>query len=390
MLYPESRHLFLRKTRASLTESGLVTYENHVLGSDHPILTSSPNLRKVRQSYRYANGSQIIVGGMDNPERTLSTEYDTIYVQEVTELELEEYETLMRALRNGKMPYTQMLSDCNPTYPHHWVYKRFNGDRPKLTNFTTTHKDNPRFWDRLAGRWTVEGERYLATLGNMTGHRRKRFLEGVWAAAEGLVYERFGPHNLLPRGWQPPKEWKRYHALDFGYVNPLCYQFWAEDHDGRLYLYREIYRTGMLVEDLAKYVAQEIRPNSQGVAAEPRPQAIVTDHDDEDRATFEKHSGLKVTPADKGIIAGIQDVQKRLELQNDGKPRLYVVAGANFRSDPVLSAAGKPICTEEEFAGYVWDPDGYDEPVDENNHGMDAARYLVRHRDGKPVYRGVL
>jgi predicted transcriptional regulator len=40
--------------------------------------------------------------------------------------------------------------------------------------------------------------------------------------------------------------------VDFGYTNPFVMQWWAEDPDGRLYLYREIYRTRRLVEDHAK------------------------------------------------------------------------------------------------------------------------------------------
>ena len=29
--------------------------------------------------------------------------------------------------------------------------------------------------------------------------------------------------------------------VDFGYTNPFTCQWWAMDHDGRLYLYREIF-----------------------------------------------------------------------------------------------------------------------------------------------------
>lgn len=303
--------------------------------------------------------------------------HNCIYVQEASELELEEWETLIGRLRSGVMPYQQLCADCNPTFPHHWLYKRYQSGLLKL--IPTYHKDNPRYYQKIGGKWTWtdDGESYLAKLNLLTGFRRKRFLEGVWAAAEGMVYEGFGPHNLKDRGWEPPKEWVRYHSVDFGYVNPLVYQFWAEDGDGTLYLYREIYRTGMLVEDLAKQVADWIR-----TGAEPRPAAVLGDHDAEDRATFERHSGLRVYAADKTKKAGIQDVAKRLECQPNGKPRLYLVSGANAKSDNSLSAAGKPTCTEEEFAGYVWHPDGKDEPVKENDHGMDALRYLVRHRDG--------
>jgi phage terminase large subunit len=381
--YPGSRHLICRKTRSSLTETALVSFERDILGPGSP-LTVPANLRRVRQAYHHPNGSEIIIAGLDKPEKVLSSEYDTVYCQEATELELEEWETLIGRLRSNRMPYQQIGADCNPTYPHHWLYKRYQAGNLNL--LTSTHKDNPRYYAKGedgAWGWTEEGQRYLDKLKMLTGFRRKRFLDGVWAAAEGLVYEAYGPHNLKERGWTPPQAWPRYLSLDFGYVNPLVCQWWAEDGDGRLYLYREMYRTGYLVEDLAKWVKQEITPNQAGNSAEPRPVAVVADHDAEDRATFERHSGLKVTPADKSKTSGIQNVGKRFEVAGDGKPRLFIVSGACIRPDRTLGDAGKPTSTEEELAGYVWHPDGKDEPVKENDHGCDAMRYLVQHRDGK-------
>mgnify|MGYP000075330077 CR=1 FL=1 len=76
----------------------------------------------------------------------------------------------------------------------------------KLSLIATTHRDNPRFWDRAAGDYTDAGRRYVVDrLGALTGARRKRFLEGIWAAAEGLVYDGYDPGtHLLPHGWTPP------------------------------------------------------------------------------------------------------------------------------------------------------------------------------------------
>jgi hypothetical protein len=45
----------------------------------------------------------------------------------------------------------------------------------------------------------------------------------------------------------------------------------------------------------------------------------------------------------------------------------------------------KPGCTEEEIDGYIWDLANNrkkgEEPVDKDNHGLDALRYLVAHCD---------
>jgi phage terminase large subunit len=103
--YPRARVLIVRKTRESLTESVLVTWERDILGPTHPILVNRPILRRVRQSYTFANGSTVIVGGIDKPGKILSSEYDLIYCPEVTDLNVEDWETLGGRLRAGAVPY---------------------------------------------------------------------------------------------------------------------------------------------------------------------------------------------------------------------------------------------------------------------------------------------
>ena len=53
--------------------------------------------------------------------------------------------------------------------------------------------------------------------------------------------------------------------------------------------------------------------------------------------------------------------------------------------DPKLVAKKKPTCTEEEVDGYIWNTSGGrrkgEEPVKENDHGLDDTRYLVAHID---------
>jgi len=83
--WPGARAAIVRKTRVSLTTTGLVTFENEVLGVGHPLLASGPQ-RAGRSSYKLPNKSEIVVLGMDKPSRTLSSEYDIIFVLQAEEL----------------------------------------------------------------------------------------------------------------------------------------------------------------------------------------------------------------------------------------------------------------------------------------------------------------
>ena len=378
-IYPRSRWLMVRKTRASLTDSALVIYERYVLGEENPICAGM--LRANRHSYRYPNGSEIVTGGMDKPTRILSTEYDGIYVPEAVELTLTDWETLISRLRGGNVPHEIIWGDTNPDVPHHWIMQRSQTGALELVY--TRHEDNPVLWDAAAATWTARGAAYLAKLDKLTGTRKQRLRYGKWVIAEGAVYEDFDPAVHLVDRFDIPAEWRRFRVIDFGYTNPFVCQWWAQDHDGRLYLYRELYMTGRTV----RVHAAQILALSEG----ERIEATVADHDAEDRATL-RECGISTVAARKEISVGIQAVQERLRVAGDGQPRLFVLRDSLVERDETLAEAAQPVCTADEFAAYVWakQADGKpnkEAPVDLYNHGMDCVRYGVRHVDGSPVAR---
>lgn len=365
---PGLRALIVRKTRESLTEAGLVTFERFVLPEGHPAREGAQ--RKLRQAYSYPNGSQIVVGGLDKPAKVMSTEYDLIYVQEAIESSEDAWEALTTRLRHGKLPYQQLLADTNPDSPRHWLKRRCDAGKTLLIE--SRHEDNPILWDAGAKAWTERGVNYIAKLDGLTGPRKQRLRHGRWVQAEGVVYEGWNPAVHLIDRFDIPPDWPRVLSVDFGFTNPFVAQWWAVDPDGRLYRYREIYRTTRLVEDHARQIAEL----SDG---EPPFAAVICDHDAEGRATLEKYLGVATTPAIKAAgnkKPGLQAVQARLRAAGDGKPRLFLLRDSIDERDPELEERKAPCCTEEEFDAYVWDPKR-EEPIKKNDHGMDALRYLV-------------
>jgi len=373
--YP-SRGLMVRKTYQSLVHSAVVTYEKKVL----PISPDDPNspIQKYGgihpELYVYPNGSELILGGMDKPAKFLSGEYDWAYVNQAEELVLNDWEILSGRVtgRAGNAPYSQLFGDCNPADPMHWILHR---DRLKV--FYSKHEDNPRLFDHTTDTWTAQGVRTLGTLDALTGVRYKRGRLGQWVAAEGQVYEEFDPAIHLIDRFEIPAQWRRIRAVDFGYTNPFCCAWYAIDGDGRMYLYREIYRTQRLVEDHAKEIVR--------LSAGERIEATVADHDAEDRATLDRH-GIPTIPAQKAISVGLQAVSARLRKAGDGKPRLFILRDSLVDRDPALADKFQPTSTLDEFPVYMWQQakDGKpikEVPVDLNNHGMDQLRYAVMQID---------
>lgn len=390
MIYPKTRWFLVRKTKVSLVESALVTLERDVFGEDSPLLLTRPMMRKTRDYYTFPNGSVIVTAGMDKPEKLFSTEYNGGYVQEATELEQDEWQSLKRSLRApftsaiklkdgpAPIPFYQLWGDCNPSYAHHWLKKRM--DSGVTSGHISRHEDNPRYYDLIRKDWTPAGKEYIENqLGGLTGFMRDRLLKGIWSLAEGLVYDEWDEKIHLIDPWKDDKpviqpDWVRYWSIDFGYTDPLTLQFWAKDGDGRAYLYREYYKTGMLVEDVAKWAWEEIK-----MGREPRPRMVVCDHDPENQMTFSRHcGGINVELADKSDRkGGIQAMKARLKVQKDGKPRLFILKGClTHPADRSLSLKGKPTSIVQELTSYCWNPEK-DLPMDGDDHGADAARYAI-------------
>jgi PBSX family phage terminase large subunit len=375
--YPGMRGLLLRKTSTSLSASALVTWRQFVV----PEAIAAGVVRFYGGSaeepaqYRYANGSAIILGGLDKASKIMSTEYDVAYVQEATELAEDDWEALTTRLRYGRMPYQQLLGDTNPNTPTHWLKARC--DRGATVLLSSLHTDNPALYDE-GGKLTERGRTYMAKLDALTGVRYQRLRLGRWVAAEGVIYEHWDSQAHVVDPFPIPSDWTRWWTVDFGFTNPFVFQWWAENPDGKLYLYRELYRTRRTVDEHAADVATYSK-------AEPPPRAVICDHDAEGRATLEHELGVGTTKADKRVLEGIDAVQTRMR---DG--RVLLLRDCRVHADPDLVEAHKPTCTAEELPGYVWaDWRTKEGPVKENDHGCDALRYMVAARDlgGRPRVR---
>jgi PBSX family phage terminase large subunit len=374
---PGVKALILRKTARSLATSALRTWERDVVREamlDRSVTYYGGSSREPAQ-YRYSNGSAVVIGGLDDPMKVMSTEYDIAFIQECTEITEDDWESVNIRLRNGAISFQQIIGDCNPSYPTHWLLERAASG--KLQHLVSQHEDNPRYF-LPDGTPTREGVDYIARLDSLTGVRYLRLRKNIWAAAEGVIYEDFDPAVHVIDPFDVPETWERIWSVDFGHTNPFVWQDWALDEDRRAYLVREIYMSGRLVEDHARQIL-----SLRG----PRPSVIVCDHDAEDRATFERHTGMGTVPAEKAVTSGIDAVAERLKLAGDGRPRMQFFRNALVEKDASLTEKKLPTSTVEELPGYIWAPEPpsadrkHEQPVKRNDHGADAARYFVCEAD---------
>mgnify|MGYP001562253384 CR=1 FL=1 len=184
--------LIVRKYQRTLASTCLRTLNEQVLHNGDGVSFFGGSADEPA-SYRYRNGSRIVVGGMDNADKVKSSEYSLVYANEVTELTEDDWESLLpllRQLRDGERPIEaqRIIGDCNPADSGHWLNRRCEAG--KTRRIRTTLRDNPAYYAD-AGALTEAGEAYLATLTSLTGPRRERWLLGLWTGVENACYPIF-------------------------------------------------------------------------------------------------------------------------------------------------------------------------------------------------------
>lgn len=354
-----SRALLFRKVGQDLTTGALDTYHKGVRPETVGVKTYGGS-KFLPAQYQYPNGSVLIPAGLDKADKVLSAEYDMAVGNELTNgITEHDWQTVKTRLRNGKMPFQQLIGDCNPGHVRHWANVRCS--EGKARRIVTRHQDNPAYWDKLAGTWTPVGKRYVQeTLGSLTGVQRERLLHGKWASAEGLVYPDFNPDQHVTK--MDTTGWRKVCGVDVGGVNPTVIVNASISADDRIHVDQVIYRPNLrsseAINDAIHDAATAHRADT--VFIDPSAAATIGDM---------RRRGLNVTKADNRIEPGIQRVQSYIQ-----RDALTV----------------DPSCTPllDEFGEYAYPANskpGNENPVKDNDHTMDALRYVTM-GVSKPVF----
>lgn len=284
------RAAIIRKLRTGLTQAALVTFREKVL----PPPPNAIWFHHEDQEFRYPNGSRIVVAGLDDPRKILSTDFDLVYVQEATELEEQDWQILLTRLRNNALSYQQILADCNPSYPNHWLKQRC--DDGLTTLLESRHEDNPQLYDHATHDWTPFGTTYLETLDALTGYLYQRLRLGLWVAAEGMFFPELSPEEHFVESFEIPADWPRWVGVDYGFAVPFCALWLTRDPDTRsIYVYREAYGAGLRDEQQADLIKRR--------SEDEKLLQIVVDPSMFNARTEQRRPSIAQVYADRGLAA---------------------------------------------------------------------------------------
>lgn len=252
--------------------------------------------------------------------------------------------------------------NCNPDGPYHW-FKLNWLDKAKEKHLLVLHftmDDNLSLSEKIK-------ERYRSMY---TGVFFKRYIMGLWAMAEGVIYDMFDPDKntvdtkVLGSSYKEQTGYnfwteEQYVSCDYGTQNPTAFLLWNKAADKKWYCRKEYFYSGRdkgrqktdkeFSDDLTEWLGgMEIR----SVILDPAAASF--------KAQLEK-DGYKVKKAKNDVLDGIRLVATLL------------IQGSIF----IDSSCDNLI---KEFASYIWDvraaDRGEDKPVKEHDHALDALRYF--------------
>lgn len=132
--------LVIRKVGTTLRDSVIPSFRNRIRQMElSPCFTYNKTERTLKNKI---SGTQIIFRGLDDPEKLKSFEgLQRIWVEEATELELEDFLELNRRARGRED--IQLTLCFNPVHEEHWLKKHFFDNQvPDCSIFKATYHDN--------------------------------------------------------------------------------------------------------------------------------------------------------------------------------------------------------------------------------------------------------
>ncbi len=371
--YKNARGAIVRKWHIDLASTVLDIYKREFLdysqdveifGGESPIF------------YDYPSGTRIWTAGIDRPGKVLSGALDFVYVNQVEELDAQDWETLSTRTtgRAGVIVPGILFGDMNPTGLAHWIYSRESSGTLKV--FPTTHRDNPSLFD-AQNNPTSQGNATLDRLSRLTGARRARLYEGKRASAEGLVYSEVWDENdgsVTELADYVADGGQIFWAADDGYSagsasntagrDPQTGYYVADSHprvfllcqfksDGHLDVFAESYACLKLTDEHLAEVKAFSYPSPQFVSHGPGSAEF--------RGRIQA-ARLQPYQCTEQVETSISELRSWLAKDKN-----------NFRRVRV-----HPRCKQlrAEFLSYVCDSQTQ-KPVKQFDHGMDALRYLV-------------
>ena len=260
-----------------------------------------------------------------------------------------------QALARCSVAGSKFWFNCNPEHPQHWFYEEWiqKPERHNIIHLHFTMDDNPSLDAAVRARYESM----------YSGVFYDRYIKGLWRAADGLIYDCFSADNIYRSHERPIGLYnlaERFIACDYGTKNPTRFlDIWDDGQtlwvDGE---YNWDSRKEQRQKDDQAYV------NDLQAFMGDRQCTVIVDPSATSFITALRNRGVYVLEADNAVLDGIR---KTASLITQRKIRVHTDCLALLREMDVYSWDKKALQRGEE------------KPLKENDHSLDALRYMVNY-----------
>lgn len=301
-----------------------------------------PTLNKSELLYT-GYGSSMLFKGFDDPEKIKSFECDTVWVEEATDLSIDDYRQLK--LRLGRsVSDAKIIFTYNPISQHHWLKKEVIDKNTDIAVMHSTYKDNLKF---LSPTYIKS----LEDLINQDPNYYNIYVLGKWGVLEGIIYNNWDICKEMPQTYE-----HRFYGVDFGFSNPSAVlEMRAKEND--IWIDELVYQPGLTNPELiSKTEACEIDKGScwYGDSAEP------------DRIKEFCEHGFNMSLSNKEVSIGIDHVKRyKLHITERSLNTIKEIQGYVYQKNNSLTSEKK-----------------VEQPVGFNDHACLAKDTLIKTKRG--------
>lgn len=332
-------------------------------------------------TYYFINGSTIKLGHFNSygqaSEEYQGQEYDWIYMDEATQFTEQEFRLLGGCLRGANDYPNKFRLTCNPGgIGHRWVKRLFIDRQYRTDSENPEENENPDDYEFIAAR--VEdnialmnskggkgGQQYLQMLSSLPENIRQAHRYGDWDALSGNYFPEFQTATHTCKPFAIPREWARYRAIDYG-LDMLACAWFAIAPSGRVYMYRELKQSGLIVTDAATKIKEHTAVGEK-IVCTYAPSDIWSRQKDTGKTMAEVFmlNDVPIVQASRARVQGWLQVKEMFAPMEDGKPKLIVFNTCREYIDDVqaIQASDK-------------DPNDCATEPHEITHLNDAVRYF--------------
>ncbi len=318
--------------------------------------------------------------GLEAPEKLDSLNLSGAGIDEGSQTTEEAFLKLQGRLRNP-LGLRKMIVVGNPKGKN-WVYRRFvskkdlqsDAARAKYAMVTASSTENKHLPDGYVQNM----------LDSYSPERIKRDVYGSWDSFEGQIYGEFerAVHVIPP--FKIPDSWTRIVGADHGYTNPAAFLWGAVNHDGDVFVYRELYERELLVSEISKkFTEMTGKEKIDAIYIDPSTKAVrsQTGASDFDAYLEALPQSISLLPAKNEVGAGIDRVKSYLKVsERTHKPRLYIFDTCVELLDEITEYQWEPLSSNQEGK-----QNQKEQPRKYRDHSCDALRYMLMSRPETPA-----